>query len=121
MVTSTAKMRDLGGMPPCLSCVRPPENAKISLPLHALVARDLQAQAQAANSRQIYPRQASNLYTTTMSKFWAAAGSDDSSSSSDSSDDSSSSSDSSAVGGGGGRGDANRWVMDSDSGKCMSS
>ena len=54
-----------------------------------------------------------------MSKFWAAAGSDDSSSSSDSSDDSSSSSDSSvAGGGGGGRGDANRWVMDSDSGKC---
>ena len=50
-----------------------------------------------------------------MSKFWAAAGSDDSSSSSDSSDDSSSSSDSSVAGGG--RGDANRWVMDSDSGK----
>jgi hypothetical protein len=55
-----------------------------------------------------------------MSKFWAAAGSDDSSSSSGSSDDSSSSSDSSVGGGGGGgggRGDANRWVMESDSGE----
>jgi hypothetical protein len=58
-----------------------------------------------------------------MSKFWAAAGSDDSSSSSGSSDDSSNSSDSSAggggAGGGGGRGDANRWVMESDSGECV--